>query len=151
MKIISIILAAVLGVAGLTACGSSNDDPDYAAVCVNPRTEERLSDDACDRDDSSFLPYAVFWYMAMNSGRSYPAVGGHVNRSYFRTTAPKSYTTGLPTKGGSSVKSWGSSKYGGFGGSKSNSGRSSGGGTKFGGSSGGGTKFGGGTSTYRRK
>lgn len=142
-KLIIALLALVVGLTSLTAC--AQPEPEYAAVCVDPNTEERLPDSACgeaagyDDSGSDFLTYAVLWYMLMDSSRPYPAVGSKVNKSYFTTKLPdgKRYTTGLSSKGGSSVKSWSttSRKSGttfGTGGSKSTT-KSGTGSTKSGG------------------
>src|SRR4051812_45989024 len=56
--------AVTLGVtavmaAGLTGCSSSAD---YAAVCVNPDTEERVDDSQCDDDrDYDGVSSGFFW------------------------------------------------------------------------------------------
>lgn len=143
-KIIIGLLALVVGLTSLSAC--AQPEPEYAAVCVDPNTEERLPDSACgeaagyDDSGSDFLTYAVLWYMLMDSSRPYPAVGSKVNKSYFTTKLPsgKTYTTGLSSKGGTSVKSWSttSRKSGttfGSGGSKSTTKSGTGSTTKSGG------------------
>lgn len=122
MKKIALSVAAAVMATSLVACGASSE-PEYVGVCVDPNTEQRLDDDACSNGDDDYLAYAVMWYMLANSSHSYPAVGHRVNRSYFKTTLPKgsSYTKGLSSKGGSSVKSWSSKTFG----SKSSTGSSS--------------------------
>ncbi|MBA3781527.1 hypothetical protein [Nocardioides sp. InS609-2] len=100
--------------AGLTGCATS---PDYAAVCVDPQTDERVADDQCD-DDRAYAGSGsgFFWYYLAASSRV-PAVGsgvsgGSFNGSSLRGTVQRG---GLPAAGGSSVKS--TTKSGGFGGS----------------------------------
>lgn len=132
---IAMLLVIPMIAMSFAACGAQQDE--YVGVCVDPNTEQRLDDDACDDDESEFLTYAVVWYMLANSSRSYPAVGGHVTKSYFRTTKPKgaSIHYGLPKEGGTSVKSYSSkTSWGGkssYGGSKSGTGGSK---SSFGGS-----------------
>lgn len=105
-RILATLTVLALPLVGLTACGEP--EPEYAAMCVDPNTEQRLEDDACEDGDDDYLAYAVLWYMAMNSGHSYPAVGHRVDRSYVKTSLPKGarYVTGLSKTGGTSVKSW---------------------------------------------
>lgn len=107
MKIIATIATLPLLFAGLTACADTSE-PEYAAVCVDPNTDERLEDDACEDGDDDYLAYAVLWYMALNSGHAYPAVGEEVDDDHFKRKLPKGkkYVLGLPKTGGSSVKSW---------------------------------------------
>ena len=52
--------------------------------------------------------------MLASSNHPYPAVGGHVTKSHFKTSKPKNalIRTGLPTSGGSSVKTYINKKYG---------------------------------------
>ena len=130
-KIATFIVAVSIGFS-FAGCGAQQDD--YVAVCVDPNTQQRLDDDACDHNDSDFLTYAAVWYMLSSSSHAYPPVGGYVNRSYYRTTLPKGYTRtphfGLPKAGGTSVKSysnttsWGKPKTSSFGGSGSSGSKS---------------------------
>lgn len=113
--VVAWILALSVFATSLTACGEVSPQQDeYVAVCVDPNTEQRLEDDACEQGDSDFLTYAVLWYMLANSNHSYPAVGSHVTKSHFKTSKPKNahVRTGLPTKGGTSVKTYVDKKYG---------------------------------------
>ncbi|MFC0627029.1 hypothetical protein [Kribbella deserti] len=71
--------------ASLTGC--SNDEPkDYAAICVNPQTEERVDDDQCDDEreynGSGGGGGGFFWfYMATRGGGLVPPVGGRYSPS----------------------------------------------------------------------
>lgn len=97
---------------GLTGCASS---PDYAAVCVDPQTEERVDDDQCDDDSgSNGAGTAFLWYYLAASSR-FPAVGGTVSGGTFNGSSINGTVQrgGLPSTGGSSVKS--STTKGGFG------------------------------------
>jgi hypothetical protein len=99
---------------GLTGCASS---PDYAAVCVDPQTEERVADDQCD-DDSDYngAGSGFFWYYLGASSRV-PAIGGTASGGTFSgsTLTGTVQRGGLPSTGGSSVRS--TTTKGGFGGS----------------------------------
>lgn len=134
IKKIALALVTPLIAMSFAACGPQEEE--YVAVCVDPNTEQRLDDDACDSGDSDFLAYAVVWYMLANSTNPYPPVGGSVNKSYYKTSLPKGYTSkphfGLPKTGGTSVKSYSSTTSWGSKTSKSGWG-SSGGSTKPGG------------------
>lgn len=104
----------VLMAAGLTGCASS---PDYAAVCVNPDTKERVSDEQCDdgAGNGSGVGSAFLWYYLGASSRV-PAIGSGVVGGTFNGSRLNGTVTrgGLPTTGGSSVKS--TTRTGGFGG-----------------------------------
>jgi hypothetical protein len=110
---ISLGITALMA-SSLTGCSSSAD---YAAVCVDPETQERVDDDQCD-DDSDYNGggSGFFWYYLGASSRI-PAVGqttsgGTFSGSTLNGTVQRG---GLPTTGGSSVKS--ATTKGGFGGS----------------------------------
>ncbi|WP_426244473.1 hypothetical protein [Nocardioides sp. LHG3406-4] len=99
--------------AGLTGCASS---PDYAAVCVDPQTDQRVDDGQCDDDgNSTGAGTGFFWYFLGASSRV-PAVGGTVSGGTFNGSSLNGTVQrgGLPAEGGSSVKS--TTKSGGFGG-----------------------------------
>ena len=99
---------------GLTGCAS---EPDYAAVCVDPETEERVDDDQCDDDrDYNGVGGGFFWYYLGASSRV-PSVGAPVSGGTYRGSTLNGTVQrgGLPTTGGSSVRS--STTKGGFGGS----------------------------------
>ncbi len=108
-KIVTIAVAIAFFLMA-TACGNQNYDQDvqdeYVPVCVDPATEVRLDEDACDSTDSDYLSTAVFWYMLTSSSHSYPRVGGKAKKSYFETVKPKKASIAknpLPAKGGKSV------------------------------------------------
>lgn len=110
---ISLGITAVMA-SSLTGCASSAD---YAAVCVNPDTQERVADDQCD-DDSDYngVGTGFFWYYLGASSRI-PAIGSTTSGGTFRgsTLNGSVQRGGLPTVGGSTVRS--STIKGGFGGS----------------------------------
>jgi hypothetical protein len=110
---ISLGITALMA-SSLTGCASSAD---YAAVCVDPETEERVADDQCD-DDSDYngSGSGFFWYYL--AARSIvPGVGSTVSGGTFRGSTLNGTVQrgGLPATGGSTVKS--STTKGGFGGS----------------------------------
>ena len=109
---ISLGITAVMA-SSLTGCATSAD---YAAVCVDPSTEQRVADDQCD-DDSDYngTGTGFFWYYL--AARSVvPGVGSAVSGGTFRgsTLNGSVQRGGLPTTGGSTVRS--STTKGGFGG-----------------------------------
>jgi hypothetical protein len=111
--------AVTLGVtavmaSGLTGCATSAD---YAAVCVNPDTEERVDDSQCDDDkDYDGVSSGFFWYY-LAASRAVPALGSVVSGGTFNSSNLSGTVQrgGLPKTGGSSVKS--ATTKGGFGGS----------------------------------
>ena len=110
---ISLGITAVMA-SSLTGCATSAD---YAAVCVDPSTEQRVADDQCD-DDSDYngTGTGFFWYYL--AARSVvPGVGSTVTGGTFRGSTLNGTVQrgGLPTTGGSTVKS--ATTKGGFGGS----------------------------------
>ena len=110
---ISLGITAVMA-SSLTGCATSAD---YAAVCVDPETEQRVDDDQCD-DDSDYngAGTGFFWYYL--AARSIvPGVGSTVSGGTYRGSTLNGTVQrgGLPTTGGSTVRS--STTKGGFGGS----------------------------------
>lgn len=84
----------------LTACGSTGYDEDdyseeYVPVCIDPETEERLEDDACEQGDDDFLLTALLVYMIASD---YPGVG-HKAKHYHKTK-PKGAVLTKPVKKG---------------------------------------------------
>lgn len=110
---ISLGITALMA-SSLTGCSSSAD---YAAVCVDPETQQRVDDDECDDDaDYNGSGSGFFWYYLGASSRV-PAVGQTASGGTFSgsTLGGSVQRGGLPTTGGSTVKS--STSKGGFGGS----------------------------------
>lgn len=103
----------VLMASGLTGCASS---PDYQAVCVDPATEQRVSDEDCgDGSSGTGVGSAFLWYYLASTARV-PAVGAGVGGGTFDSSrvGGRVVRGGLPTTGGSSVES--TTRSGGFGG-----------------------------------
>ncbi len=110
---IALGITAVMA-SNLTGCASSAD---YAAVCVDPQTQQRVDDDQCD-DDSDYNGSGTgfFWYYL--AARSVvPGIGSTVGGGTYRgsTLGGTVQRGGLPSTGGSTVRS--STTKGGFGGS----------------------------------
>lgn len=116
----------VLAASSLSGCGG---EPDVAALCVDPQTQERVDDDQCDDSDdpedydgSPGVGGAFFWYyVGTQSARAIPGVGAPVsggtwNGSGLVSSGRSVQRGGLPADGASSYKSY--SKSGGFGSSK---------------------------------
>ena len=110
---ISLGITALMA-SSLTGCSSSAD---YAAVCVDPETQERVDDDQCD-DDSDYNGSGTgfFWYY-LGARTLIPAVGQTATGGTYRGSTLNGTVQrgGLPTTGGSTVKS--ATTKGGFGGS----------------------------------
>jgi hypothetical protein len=115
----------VIAASSLSGCAA--DEPDYAAICVNPQTQERVDDDDCDDGDHP-ADYdgdggGFFWYYVATSsngrvpavGKSYTSTKGTFNGSKV-TKSHSVVRGGAPKSGGSSFKS--TTKSGGFGSSK---------------------------------
>ena len=111
---IALGITAVMA-SSLTGCATSAD---YAAVCVDPDTQERVGDGQCVGDDSDYdgVGTGFYWYYLGASSRV-PAVGQTTSGGTFRGSTLNGTVQrgGLPTTGGSTVKS--STTKGGFGGS----------------------------------
>lgn len=120
----------LLGVTALAASQLSGcaSEPEYAAICTDPQTHQRVDDDQCDDsdepDDYHGGGAGFFWFYLATSGRSpIPAIGQRYNASagtYNGRGLVAGGTAvqrgGLPREGGSSVRSF--TKSGGFGSAK---------------------------------
>ena len=117
-----------LGVTALLAgtitavVASSEQEADYAQVCFNDETGERVDDSQCNNSSSDGRGSAIYAWYFYSRGATVPAVGQNRNSypSYTKTVPQGAKTsTGYSTKGGTVSR-------GGFG-SSSKSGGSSGG------------------------
>ncbi|YCK83169.1 Tat pathway signal protein [Arthrobacter sp. D3-18] len=107
----------------ITAIVASNEkEADYAQVCFNEETGERVDDNQCDNSSSAGRSSAIYAWYFYSRGASVPAVGQ--NRSSYPSYT-KTVPTGAKTATGYSTKG-GTVSRGGFG-SSSKSGGSSGG------------------------
>ncbi|WP_240311749.1 hypothetical protein [Nocardioides houyundeii] len=116
MRSASVVLGVTaLAASGLTGCATTSAD--YAAVCVDPDTQERVDDDNCDTSrDYNGVATGFFWYYLGASSRV-PPIGGFATGGTWRGSGLNGTVQrgGLPTTGGSTVKS--TTTKGGFGGS----------------------------------
>jgi hypothetical protein len=65
----------------LTGCSNDEETPDYAAICVDPQTQQRTDDSNC-KDDREYHGSGAgfFWfYMATRGGAFVPPIGGRYN------------------------------------------------------------------------
>lgn len=112
----------------LAGCTSAPADADEIGVCIDPKTDQRIDDDACsDGSDGweSDNGSVWFWY-STSSGHNAPPIGQKVTRSNGYVGAPKAtyYARGgVPTTGSTISKS--TIARGGFG--TGSGGKSSGG------------------------
>jgi hypothetical protein len=108
-----------LGVTALLAgtitamVGSSNEEPDYAQVCFNDDTGERVEDTRCDNSSTDGRSSGIYAWYFYSRGASVPGVGQ--NRSGYPSYT-RTVPTGARTSTGYSAKG-GTVSRGGFGGS----------------------------------
>lgn len=118
----------LIGVTALTASSLSGcaSEPEYAAICTDPQTQERVEDDQCDpsdepRDYQPGIGPGFFWfYLLATSSRRLPAVGqgysprgGTYNGRSLVNSGTRVQRGGLPRAGAPSMKSF--TRSGGFG------------------------------------
>ena len=107
----------MLASALLTGCGPDGTaiDADYAQVCEDRKTNQRVEDDKCSEAGRSSGHYGWYFYGMGSSGsttrQTLPTVGAPLTGGV--TSIPQGATskTGVPTKGSTTVA------RGGFGGS----------------------------------
>lgn len=111
--------------ASLTGCSNDDDQPEYAAICVDPQTEQRTDDANC-KDEREYngagSGAGFFWfYMATRGGGLVPPIGGRYNTGQGTYTIPRTSQggSGSPTikRGGLDTKGGdiGTISRGGFG------------------------------------
>ena len=76
--------------ASLTGC-SAGDQPDYAAICVDPQTQTRTNDENCkDNREYHGSGSGFFWfYMATRGYAHVPAIGGRYDAGQGTYTTPQ--------------------------------------------------------------
>lgn len=112
-----------LGVTALLAgtitaiVASKAEDPDYAQVCFNEETGQRVEDTQCDNSSSAGRTSALYAWYFYSRGSGVPALGQNRTSypSYTKTVPPGAKTsTGYSTQGGTvSRGGFGSSSKGG--------------------------------------
>ncbi len=108
-------VTAVLAAASLTACGSGDDDPQYAGVCVDQQTGERLEDEQCRcvdpennqaRDDDQCRQHRtgshVSWYF-IPFGLAAARIGQRVSGGSYAPPQDRSYVAGGVARGGGTI------------------------------------------------
>jgi len=122
------VLLGVTTLAASSLSGCVASEPDYAAICTDPQTNERVDDGECDASDQpgDYRPGlgGFFWfYMLTSASHRIPAVGqsyrpgwGTYNGRGLTATGARVQRGGLPRQGASSVKSF--TRSGGFGSSR---------------------------------
>ena len=92
--------------ASLTGCSNDDDQPDYAAICVDPQTEQRASDDNCkDEREYHGSGAGFFWfYMATRGGALVPPIGGRYTAGNGTYTIPQSRPSGTGGSGSPTIK-----------------------------------------------
>lgn len=101
-------ITATMAVTWMTGCGAPQNeaDADYAQVCVDPETNQRVDDDRCDDDTHHSSAAPIWWYMPISSG-SYgrmPAVGESVPNTALKSKPATGKTTTISKAGGSYAK-----------------------------------------------
>ncbi|WP_051476646.1 hypothetical protein [Arthrobacter sp. Br18] len=119
---LSIGVTALLASAVLTGCTPEGEviDADYAQVCQDRTTQERVEDSKCSEEGRSSGTFGWYFFAmgALNSGqgRSIPAVGARLANGVTSIPAGASAKSGVTAQGspsvsrngfGSSVKSGG--------------------------------------------
>lgn len=116
-------VTAVLASAMLTGCGPDGDviDADYAQVCQDRTTEQRVEDEKCSEEGRSSGHFGWYFFpmgsKGSNTSRSIPGVGERLSGGVTSVPAGATAKTGVPADGSSSVTrgGFGSSVKGGSG------------------------------------
>ena len=121
----------LLGITALAASALSGcaSEPEYAAICTDPQTNQRVDDDQCDDSENPDDYHGgggagFFWFYLATRGNSpipgigqrYDASSGTYNGSGLVRSGTSLQRGGLPTKGAPSVGSF--TRSGGFGSAK---------------------------------
>jgi hypothetical protein len=111
-------MTGVLASALLTGCTPGGDviDADYAKVCRDNQTNNRVEDVNCDSSDARSSGHFGWYFLPMGVGgsrttRSIPGVGTPLSGGVTSIPSTATSKSGTPSKGSSSVS------RGGFGGS----------------------------------
>ncbi|MDF8263230.1 hypothetical protein [Luteipulveratus flavus] len=97
--------SAVLAAAFLSACGSDRS-ADYAGVCYDRQTRQRVSDSRCDNSSSGGGGAGVYGWHYYRKGQSAPAVGSGLTSGGVDTPPrDSSYTRGGTSRSGGTITS----------------------------------------------
>lgn len=107
-------LTALLA-ASLAGCGGQEEEATHQGVCVDQKTQERISDDKCDTDRDYGYYNGYGWYY-IPIGHPYPAYGGAVSGGSFHPSGSVVAAKGGASASGGTVARTTVSR-GGFGGS----------------------------------
>jgi hypothetical protein len=122
------VLLGITAIAAQTLSGCAASEPDYAAICTDPQTHERVDDSQCDdsdapRDYSPGLGGFFWFYMLTSGGYRLPAIGqtystraGTYDGRGLVRSGRVVQRGGMPRAGASTVKSF--TRSGGFGSSR---------------------------------
>jgi hypothetical protein len=110
-RAVSLGITAIMA-AALSGCAASTTevDADYAKVCRDQATQERVDDDQCNTRSS---PSVGWYFLALSGGRAIPRVGATVSGGTASLPSGAKAQT-VSTKGGDFGKS-GTVSRGGFG------------------------------------
>jgi len=119
------VLLGITALAASSLSGCVSSEPDYAAICTDPQTHERVDDSQCDDSDRprDYTPGlgGFFWFYMLTSGsyrlpaigQTYNPRGGTYNGRGLARSGRYVQRGGLPRTGAPSVKSY--TRSGGFG------------------------------------
>lgn len=111
-------ITTLLASAVLTGCSNDGEviDADYAKVCQDKETEERVDDDNCSEGGRS-IGHAGWYFYPITSSQRVPAVGQRLSGGSTRLPAGATSKSGVSSDGGKVTRGgFGDSAKGGSGG-----------------------------------
>lgn len=84
-KFSAIVGIPLIGVLVLVGCGSAKEE--YQAICMDPVTQIRLDDDACDEDDDD--GYLGYPWVFLRKGSNIPQIGRQMPKGSYVNSVPK--------------------------------------------------------------
>ncbi|UDL16608.1 hypothetical protein SEA_ATUIN_214 [Arthrobacter phage Atuin] len=99
---ISLGVAGILASALLTGCTPDGTviDADYAQMCQDKTTEQRVEDTNCSDQGRAGGHYGWYFYNMQGNSHTLPAVGSKLSGGSTSIPAGKSYKAGVTSKGG---------------------------------------------------
>jgi hypothetical protein len=119
------VLLGITALAASSLSGCASSEPDYAAICTDPQTNERVDDSQCDDSDQprDYTPGlgGFFWFYMLTSGafrlpaigQTYNTRGGTYNGRALASSGRYVQRGGLPKSGAPTMRSY--TRSGGFG------------------------------------